>query len=463
MSGAAGQPDAGKLPARLLRLSLSLLPIPALLLLRPLAFTPRQCLILGILLVVIIWWVTGWVERTAASLVLLAVFFLFSTAPTATILTFPRSENFLIIVLSFLFSQGISNSGLTRQLFQPLLFYASRSLGKLMAVMALACFAMIFIIPQPFSRIIVHVLIFRDFWDKIGLKDPLRSTLFFLLFVYSAVLNMTMRRGDLILNHALLTMGGVSISEGDWLRAMALPTLVFTALVTLLFLAVFRRELKDFHSPASDILAVSTEKLSRKDLRNLLVILLVVVLWALEDLHGISGTVIVTLGTAVLFPLGLLHLSDLRTINVKLLVFLTAAFSIGGVLKAVGVADVLFQQLATLFPETFSLGYVALVLGISMAMHMLLGSNVTTMSVVVPGLMAAGAGVTAEPVLLLLIYLGICGHFLFPFHHVLLLLEEGDGCYTSLQTFRLGLPLTLVTLLCGMFLYLGWWRLIGLF
>ena len=423
MSGAAGQPDAGKLPARLLRLSLSLLPIPALLLLRPLAFTPRQCLILGILLVVIIWWVTGWVERTAASLVLLAVFFLFSTAPTATILTFPRSENFLIIVLSFLFSQGISNSGLTRQLFQPLLFYASRSLGKLMAVMALACFAMIFIIPQPFSRIIVLVLIFRDFWDKIGLKDPLRSTLFFLLFVYSAVLNMTMRRGDLILNHALLTMGGVSISEGDWLRAMALPTLVF----------------------------------------NLLVILLVVVLWALEDLHGISGTVIVTLGTAVLFPLGLLHLSDLRTINVKLLVFLTAAFSIGGVLKAVGVADVLFQQLATLFPETFSLGYVALVLGISMAMHMLLGSNVTTMSVVVPGLMAAGTGVTAEPVLLLLIYLGICGHFLFPFHHVLLLLGEGDGCYTSLQTFRLGLPLTLVTLLCGMFLYLGWWRLIGLF
>lgn len=54
MSGAAGQPDAGKFPARLLRLSLSLLPIPALLLLRPLAFTPRQCLILGILLVVII-------------------------------------------------------------------------------------------------------------------------------------------------------------------------------------------------------------------------------------------------------------------------------------------------------------------------------------------------------------------------------------------------------------------------
>ena len=119
MNGAAGRPAAGKLFAQLPRLSLSLLPLPALLLFRPLAFTPRQCLILGILLVVIIWWVTGWVERTAASLVLLAAFFLFSTAPAATILTFPRSENFLIIVLSFLFSQGISNSGLTRRLFQP--------------------------------------------------------------------------------------------------------------------------------------------------------------------------------------------------------------------------------------------------------------------------------------------------------------------------------------------------------
>lgn len=97
-----------------------------------------------------------------------------------------------------------------------------------------------------------------------------------------------------------------------------------------------------------------------------------------------------------------------------------------------------------------------------MALHMLLGSNVTTMSVVVPGLMSVGAGVVREEVLLFLIYLGVCGHFVLPFHHVLLLLGEGDGCYTSRHMARFGLPLTALTLLGGLTLYLGWWRLAGL-
>ena len=104
--------------------------LPALiLLLRPLGFTLQQSVILAALVLTILWWVTGVVERTAASLFLLAAFLLCSGAPIQTVFSFPLSENFVLITVSFLFSQGISNSGLPGKLLQPLLAHFARSPG----------------------------------------------------------------------------------------------------------------------------------------------------------------------------------------------------------------------------------------------------------------------------------------------------------------------------------------------
>lgn len=91
-------------------------------------------------------------------------------------------------------------------------------------------------------------------------------------------------------------------------------------------------------------------------------------------------------------PLGLLRLPDVKAINVKLLIFLTAAFAIGGTLKSCGVADRLFSLFVPVFPQTFSPAYAAVVLLTVVLLHTVLGSNITTMSVVVPGLMSIGAG-----------------------------------------------------------------------
>lgn len=93
---------------------------------------------------------------------------------------------------------------------------------------------------------------------------------------------------------------------------------------------------------------------------------------------------------------------------------------------------------------------------------MVLGSNVTTMSVVVPGLMTIGAGVAPPLILLFLIYIAICGHFILPFHHVMLLLGEGKGYYGTSHMVRLGIPLTVLILLCAILVYMGWWQLLGL-
>ena len=124
-------------------------------------------------------------------------------------------------------------------------------------------------------------------------------------------------------------------------------------------------------------------------------------------------------------------------------------------------ADRLFSLFVPVFPQTFSPAYAAVVLLTVVLLHTVLGSNITTMSVVVPGLMSIGAGVAPPLPLMFLICIAVCSQFLLPFHHVILLLGEGDRCYSTHELLRVGIPHTALMLFAVFLLYLPWWRLLG--
>ena len=290
--------------------------LPALiLLLRPLGFTLQQSVILAALVLTILWWVTGVVERTAASLFLLAAFLLCSGAPIQTVFSFPLSENFVLITVSFLFSQGISNSGLPGKLLQPLLAHFARSPGRMVLSLLLSAAAMMFLIPQPFSRIIILSLIYREYFARINLSEPLRTALLFGLYYFSILINMSMIRGDIILNGALSSMAGLTVDEGVWAAYMLAPTLAYLLAAVLLYRFLFRRVLRTF--PSSPAQTAERVQLTGSERRNLVFLLAVVVLWATEDFHPLTGTLVVAAATALMFPLGLLRLPDVKAINVK--------------------------------------------------------------------------------------------------------------------------------------------------
>lgn len=66
---------------------------------------------------------------------------------------------------------------------------------------------MMFLIPQPFSRIIILSLIYREYFARINLSEPLRTALLFGLYYFSILINMSMIRGDIILM-SLSSMAG---------------------------------------------------------------------------------------------------------------------------------------------------------------------------------------------------------------------------------------------------------------
>lgn len=433
--------------------------IPALILIfRPLGLDLFQAVVLAALVLVITWWVSGVVHRIIASAVLLVLFCIFGRTPLAAVFSFPLSPVFYVILFSFLFSQGVANSGLAEKLLNPVLFRLVKNRGQLLLALAVCAFAFVFIIPQPYSRVILLSIIFAGFCDAVKMSARSKSIVLFALFTFSIIVNLSVRQGDIVLNSAALGIAGIEMTDGQWAGFMLLPTLVFLVLAALLFFFVYRKQLE---LPPRPPQAGKREPLTKTEKRHLVFIAVVVVFWALTPLHGVNELVTIIASTALMFLVGLLRPGDFKTIDITLLVFLTAAFAIGGVMKGSGVADILFERFIPLFPSGFSLLFVVVVVIVSMVMHLILGSNITTMSVMIPGLFTIAAGRMNDEALMFLIYFVICAHFLLPFHNVVIMVGEGRKCYDGRLMIRYSIPLTFLVIAAAVVIYMGWWTLAG--
>lgn len=466
-----------------------ILPSAAVLLFRPFGLDSGQAWILAVLALAVGLWTSGAADKAAVSVFLLAFFLIFGRTAPASVLRFPLSETFPVIILAFLFSQGIAKSGLARRLLLPILNRRAGTSGSLLAAMLLSSVAFIFLIPQPFSRVIILSGIYAECLDARGLPGRLRERLLFALHLFSALANNLFLRGDLILNPAFLGFAGLSTGEAEWTARLFVPGLVHLGLALAAFLALARKDLRGGAAAGSVVVgtvgapiveaappsrfagasaapvinaagsAAAPARFSAADRRNLALIGLVLAAWALEGLHGIRGVWIAAAGTAGMFALGLLGPGDVKAVNPGLLVFLTAASSIGAVLVCSGTADKIFPPLAALLPEVWSPGLTLGTVGISMAGHMLLGSNLTTLSVLAPAFRAVGEGVGSPEAVAFLVFISVTTQFLLPFHHVILLLGAESGRYGRGTVFRFGLALTLISSAAAVLLYPAWWSL----
>ena len=175
-----------------------------LLFFRPLGMTVQQSVVAAALVLVITWWSTGLVSKITASLFLLGTFMIFGSAPMRTVFSFPLSETFVLIVLTYLFSQGIENSGLTRRTLEPLLFRYVRTPARALLSILLVMLASIYIIPQPLARLIVVAGIYRSFLKKTTAPPKAASVILFSIFAYYVTVNMVAVDADIILNTAAI-------------------------------------------------------------------------------------------------------------------------------------------------------------------------------------------------------------------------------------------------------------------
>lgn len=430
-------------------------------LLRPFGLNFSQSLLLGSLILVITWWVINLMPKWISSILLLVIFLIFSDTPVKTVFQFPLSDNFLVVLFAFLFSQGISNSGLTKRLLQPLFYRWIHTPVQFLLFSILCNIVLIFVIPQPFARIILLAFVIGEYLDDVCPDPDLREILMFAAYLFSMSANMMFLRGDIIMNNAVLSFAQIEMPEQAWALDMMVPSALLILAELGLLVLIYRKKLcrAAFQAPDQNI---RSEKLSAYETAVLAVVVITMLLMATESLHHIASKWVILSGTVIMFAMRLLKLHDLKAVNYNLLIWLTAAFSIGGVMRASGIADIVFAKLSVLFPAEMGLSFMLVVIVVTMALHMILGSSVTTTSVVIPGILSIAPIGASTPMLVLLIYIVVYNHFLLPLHNAILVIGNGEKQFSAKIVGRFGVVLTILIPLFTLCVYRLWWQLTGL-
>lgn len=452
------------------KLAASFLPSVIIIIMRPLALDFYQSAVLAGIALAIIWWSSGIVKKIPASLFLLLIFSLFSRVPVKIIFAFPLGETFLMLIVTYLFSQAISNSGLVEKAIRPVLARYADSPFKCLLAVILSFFITMYLIPQPMARLIIVAVMFDNFLNSTDVPERTRSVLLYSVFVFYAIVNMTSKDADMIMNYVACDFSGVEITNGDWIKAMSIPTFFYGLAILLLFCILFREDLFRIRLNSAMGEKMEREDFSARETASIAVIAATVVLWMTSSVWGNGiklfgyigiNTLITIVSTAILFFMGTLKIRDLKAIDVTTLIFLTGAFAIGGVMKACGAADVVFGLFQNTFSGGFGISYLLKMIFAGMLLHMILGSNTTTLSVIVPGLCMITAGTVSPQLVVYISVISVAFHAILPFHSVSLMVGASNGYFPNSYVAKLGIPVTPIVYLSALCFYLPYWSFMG--
>ena len=410
------------------------------------------------LILVIGLWTTRAVPQWTASLLLLLLFATVGRTPLEKVFQFPLSENFWMIAFSYLFSQGLQNSGVFYRLL-PLLSRV-KNLPALFLSIFLSSTLMIWLIPQPFARIAVLLQLYTTVFQAWGISEELRKLLCFWIVNSSILINSAFLRGDIVLNQALCSVSGLTMTESLWMTWMLFPTLCLYVFGSLLYCVLFQKTLRQLPAIGGEKTAAPLRP--TRDRPALIIATATVMLWLTEPLTGLPAVYPAGAASAALAMCGYLGRTDLRCVNLNLMLFLTAAFSIGPTMVNNGIVDQLLPFLLPLLPKRFDLWCALWIVLSSMALHMILGSCVTAISITIPTLLALCQGSLSAYPIAFLAFQSIAVQYLLPFHNVSLMVGESTGRYSSGTVFRFGAAMTVLEVAAIPVLYCSCWAWLGL-
>ena len=291
----------------------------------------------------------------------------------------------------------------------------------------------------------------------------------FTVFAASVPVSLIFLTGDSVINPLAVEASGVSVSWIQWFYYMGVPNIISSILTCILVLVLFKPSAVvniDKNEIRQKLAALG--KLSNIEIRTIVWLVIAIVLWLTDSLHGIDiGWVTLIVAMLMSFPVigGVLTPKNWGEVPMHVLIFLTAAISIGKVGAVTGMNTWLAD---TILPNSVSSNLfllAAFITVIAILIHMVLGSVIAVMGIVIPAILIFTETLGINPIIpTLIVYTAIAIHYIFPFHHLNILVGQGEenGMYTQKEVLKLGIPLTVVVFIIVLLVEIPWWKLIGI-
>jgi len=424
---------------------------------------------LAVTLFTVVWWIFTVIPPAYATLLMLLGYLLLGVAGPADVFRIWTLPLMWLIVGSFLIAAAVTKVGLARRVACFFMIRFASSYRSLVVLTYLLGLVLSFLIPHPFPRALLIMSLIRAVIEKADMNRADAAAVGLSVFVSATVTSTMLLTGDSTLNLTAVGFSGQAVGWLEWARLMAVPGLIASLLMMGLQLLLFPQT-----GPVTiDRAALRQEQqalgpLRREEIVTLIWVLAALLLWMTDFIHGIDPAwvaLLVVVGLSLPGVGDVLDAEDISSgINWPILFFVTGALAIGTVGSVTGMSAWLAETLLPPVPPANPYLFAALTGGVSMGIHMIIGSALASMSIVSPPLVQYALAAGWNPLFpALVVYTAVSTHFLFPFHHVTILIGAGKtGGYDGRHVMRYGIPLTAITLLVIVFVEVTWWRWLGL-
>ncbi len=446
----------------LLAISLWFMPLPG-----DLSLAGRKMLV--ITLFTVIWWLFNVVPPAYSTLLMLLGYLLLGLAEPDVVFHIWTLPLMWLIISAFLIAAAVTKSGLAQRVAYFFMIRYATSYRSLIILTYVLGFVLSFLIPHPFPRALLMMSLIRAIIQKAGMNKKDAASLGLSVFVATTATSTILLTGDSTLNIATVGFSGLNVSWLDWAKYMAVPGIAASLMMMGLHLLTFKQT--GLVHIDQDEIQHEQQKLgpmSRDEIVTLLWVLAALILWSIDFIHHIDPAwiaLLVVVGLSLPKVGDILDAKDISTgINWPIIFFVVGAFAIGSVSKATGMAEWLAKVLMPATPPQNPYAFATLVGGVTMLIHMVLGSALACMSIVAPSLVHYSTIAGWNPLFpALLIYTSVAIHYIFPFQHVAILLGQGEtGGYDTRHVLKYGIPLTIVALIVLVPIEVTWWNILGL-
>lgn len=433
--------------------------------LRGLSEAGTHCL--GLTLMTVVWWAAQIAQPGYVGGVYLMLLCLLRLADTAVVFSGWTESTIWLVPGAYLIASAVRKSGLGERLSYVLIRRFVRGWNSILFTVFFLSLVLSLLIPHPWPRSFLIMSVMSVVIRAANLPRRDAVTVGFSVYASAVPVSLIFLTGDSV-NMLAAGYMGQPVSFLRWLQLMGVPAVLLTILNLLLLLVLFppsapvRIDLEQVEAARE-----SLGKMKGRERRALVWVAAAVLLWMTNGITGFDIgwiTMLIAMAMSMPGPMRVLEAEDWSEVPFHVMVFLTAAIAIGRVGGATGMNRWIAE---TLLPEALPGSLLASLLFaavMTIVIHTFMGSVIAVMGVVIPTFLtfAENLGISPE-VIVSLTYLCVAGHYLLPFHHLSILVGQGEenGMYTQKETLRMGIPLTgavLVTAAAA----LVWWKRIGL-
>ncbi len=423
-------------------------------------------LMLAFTLMTVVWWALQIAQNGYTAGVLLALMCIFQLDEPAEIFYAWTGTTMWLVIGAYLIANAVKTSGLGERIaYSYMLRFVTGFRSIIIGIFALTAILSL-LIPHPWPRAFLIMAVMTVIIQSSGISKADAVKIGFAVFAASVPCSLIFITGDAVINPLAASYAG-GADFVTWLKVMGVPAIIMSIITLILFLALYRPE-RDYSIDKDAIRGKLADmgKMSGVEVKTIVWVLIAIVLWFTESIHGIDiGWVTFAVGMLMSMPIigDLNAAKDWSAVPIHVLVFLTAAMAIGHVGADTGMNAWIASFMPTSVPDNMFI-IAAIIVALSFAVHMLLGSVIAVMGVAVPAILAFAQPLGIDPMVATMIcYMAVAAHYLFPFQHLNTLVgaSPDTGNYTQKETLKLGIALIPVLFLMG-WVMVGWFGVIGM-